>query len=92
MQVAVAYVEPTRQFWRAFEVPEDSTVNAVIEASGVLTQFPHIDLTQQKVGVFGRVVKLDSPLRAGDRVEIYRPITCDPQTVRRRDMESDEES
>jgi len=44
-----------------------------------------IDLETQKVGVFGRLVKLDAPLRPGDRVEIYRPITCDPQTVPRRD-------
>lgn len=33
----------------------------------------------------GKLVKLDAALRAGDRVEIYRAITCDPQTVPRRD-------
>ena len=33
----------------------------------------------------GKVVKPQTPLRPGDRVEIYRPITCDPQTVPRRD-------
>jgi Na+-translocating ferredoxin:NAD+ oxidoreductase RnfD subunit len=42
-------------------------------------------LAAQKVGVFGKLVKLDAPLRPGDRVEIYRPITCDPQTLPRRD-------
>jgi hypothetical protein len=36
-------------------------------------------------------MKLDSPLKPGDRVEIYRAITCDPTTVARRDVESDDE-
>jgi putative ubiquitin-RnfH superfamily antitoxin RatB of RatAB toxin-antitoxin module len=53
--------------------------------------FPTIDLETQKVGVFGRLVKLDAALRPGDRVEIYRPITCDPQTVPRRDSTSDDD-
>ncbi|MBV5337606.1 MAG: RnfH family protein, partial [Deltaproteobacteria bacterium] len=43
------------------------------------------DLASQKVGVFGKIVKPETALRPGDRVEIYRAITCDPQTVPRRD-------
>ena len=85
MQVGVAYSEAGQQIWLNIEVPDDSTVRAAIERSGILRQFPTIDLDAQKVGVFGKLVKLDSALRAGDRVEIYRPITCDPQTVPRRD-------
>ena len=53
---------------------------------------PHIDLATQKVGIiFGKIAKLDTALRLGDRIEIYRPITCDPQTVPRRDGESEDE-
>lgn len=85
MQIGVAYSEPSNQIWLTIEVPDDSTVRAAIERSGILRQFPAIDLATQKVGIFGRLVKLDAPLRPGDRVEIYRPITCDPQTVPRRD-------
>ena len=66
-------------------MPDDSTVEAAIEKSGILRMFPTIDLATQKVGVFGKLVKLDAPLKPGDRVEIYRAITCDPQTVPRRD-------
>jgi putative ubiquitin-RnfH superfamily antitoxin RatB of RatAB toxin-antitoxin module len=40
------------------------------------------------VGVFGNIVKLATPLKPGDRVEVYRPITCDPETVPRRDRPS----
>jgi putative ubiquitin-RnfH superfamily antitoxin RatB of RatAB toxin-antitoxin module len=91
MQIGVTYTEPARQFWLNLDVPEGATVREAIERSGVLRQFPQIDLEAQKVGVFGKVVKLDATLRAGDRIEIYRGITCDPQTVPRRDAEDDDE-
>ncbi|MDP2794122.1 MAG: RnfH family protein [Sulfurisoma sp.] len=85
MQIGVAYSEPSQQIWLTIEVPDDAKVLDAIVRSGILRQFPHIDLDTQKVGVFGKLVKLDTALRAGDRVEIYRPIICDPQTVPRRD-------
>ncbi len=85
MQIGVAYSEPTNQIWLTTEVPDDSTVEAAIQKSGILKMFPTIDLETQKVGIFGRLVKLDALLKAGDRIEIYRAITCDPQTVPRRD-------
>ena len=92
MQVGVAYSEHSQQIWMTIEVPDESTALDAIKHSGILKMFPHIDLETQKVGVFGKIVKPDAPLRAGDRVEIYRAITCDPQTVPRRDGEgSDEE-
>ena len=88
MQVGVAYSESSQQIWLDIEVPDDASVREAIESSGILKLFPHIDLAVQKVGVFGKLVKPEARLRAGDRVEIYRPITCDPQTVPRRDGSS----
>jgi putative ubiquitin-RnfH superfamily antitoxin RatB of RatAB toxin-antitoxin module len=85
MQIGVAYSEPSQQIWLNIEVPDDATVQAAVEKSGILKMFPTIDLAKQKVGIFGRVVKLDAPVRPGDRIEIYRAITCDPLTVPRRD-------
>lgn len=90
MQIGVAYSEPGQQIWLNIEVPDDSTVKDAIERSGILKQFPHIDLGAQKVGVFGRLVKLDAALKAGDRVEIYRGIVADPETVPRRDINQDD--
>jgi hypothetical protein len=91
MQIGVAYSEPSQQIWLTIEVPDDATVRDAIERSGILRQFPHIDLETQKVGIFGKLVKLEAALRPGDRVEIYRPIVCDPQTVPRRDGFGSEE-
>lgn len=87
MQISVAYSEPAQQAWLNIEVPEDTTVREAIERSGILRQFPHIDLGAQKVGIFGRLVKLDAALKPGDRVEIYRGIIADPATVPRRDLD-----
>ena len=55
-----------------------------IHQSGLLKEFPEINAAQNAVGIFGRKVSLDTPLNAGDRVEIYRPLECSPQDARRR--------
>ena len=89
MQIGVAYSEPAQQIWLNIEVPDESTVEDAIQRSGILKQFPHIDLAAQKVGVFGRLVKLNAALKPGDRVEIYRGIIADPETVPRRDQDEE---
>ncbi|NTV96326.1 MAG: RnfH family protein [Thiobacillus sp.] len=91
MQVSVAYSEPAQQIWLRIEVPEDSTVEQAIIKSGILRQFPHLDLTEQKVGIFGKLARLDAALQAGDRIEIYRNITADPKTTPRRRMAEDDD-
>lgn len=85
MQVGIAYSDRSELFLTAVEVADGATVGQAIEDSGILGQFPQIDLARQKVGVFGKIVKLDARLNPGDRIEIYRAITCDPLTVPRRD-------
>ena len=84
MNIGVCYAEAERQLWLRLEVPDESTIQEAIELSGVLKQYPQIDLTTQKVGVFGKLVKLEAPIKEGDRIEIYRKITADPQQVQRR--------
>ncbi len=37
-----------------------------------------------KIGVFSQIVSLDYPLKKGDRIEIYRPLTVDPKLARLR--------
>ena len=86
MIVGVAYAKAAQQVWTNIEVPNGGTVRDAIERSGILAKFPEIDLDQQKVGVFGKISTLDTALNDGDRVEIYRPITADPDTVERRDQ------
>lgn len=85
MNVGVCYAEADRQLWMKLEVPDTSNVEQVIELSGILKQYPEIDLSKQKVGIFGKIAKLDAEVKEGDRVEIYRQITADPKLVKRRE-------
>lgn len=85
MQIGVVYCEPGQQVWLKLELPETTRAGEAITASGLLERFPHLDLGTHKIGIFGRLVKPDAALQDGDRVEIYRPIFADPETVPRRD-------
>ncbi len=84
IQVEVAYALPERQVILPVMLAAGSTIEQAIEQSGVLSEFPEIDLSQNKVGIFGKLSKKTAELKAGDRVEIYRPLLADPKEVRRR--------
>jgi len=84
MKVGVVYATAKKQSWLTVDVPEGTTVQQTIEKSGILSQFPEIDLATQKVGIFGKATTLETVVEEGARIEIYRPITCDPKTVKRR--------
>ena len=82
--VEVAYALPDRQVVLVLDVDANASIEAVIRASGILAQFPEIDLAMHKVGVFGKLGKLTDTLNPGDRVEIYRPLIADPKEVRKK--------
>ncbi len=83
MIVEVAYAKPDRQVIIPIDVEESCTVEQAITLSKIKKQFPEIDLDKNKVGIFGKVVKLTDVLREKDRVEIYRPLIADPKESRR---------
>lgn len=89
MHVGVAYADKFKQMWLTLDVPDGCSIREAIEHSGILLHFPDLDIEAQPVGVFGKISKLDSKLQDGERVEIYRHITADPETVERRDIEED---
>jgi len=84
IHVEVAYAKPSIQVIIPLEVPLATTVLQVIEISGILDRFEEINLNQNKVGIFSKPCALDTKLREGDRVEIYRPLLADPKEIRRR--------
>jgi putative ubiquitin-RnfH superfamily antitoxin RatB of RatAB toxin-antitoxin module len=81
--VEVAYALPRRQLILDLQVDEGTTAEQAIHASGILEQFPGIDLQHNKVGIFGKPCRLTDTLRNGDRVEIYRPLIADPKEIRK---------
>jgi putative ubiquitin-RnfH superfamily antitoxin RatB of RatAB toxin-antitoxin module len=81
--VEVAYALPKKQVIIPVKMQEGMTAEQAIRQSGVIEQFPEIDLNSNKIGLFGKLTALDTVLRHMDRVEIYRPLIADPKEVRR---------
>jgi putative ubiquitin-RnfH superfamily antitoxin RatB of RatAB toxin-antitoxin module len=62
---------------------DGATVEQAIKSSGIMTKFPEIDLDVNKIGIFGKLARLDATLRHLDRIEIYRSLIADPKEVRK---------
>jgi putative ubiquitin-RnfH superfamily antitoxin RatB of RatAB toxin-antitoxin module len=84
IEVEVAYALPGLQVVLPVQLAPGAVVEDAIRQSGILDQFPEIDLAANKVGVFGKLAKLDATVQAGDRVEIYRALIADPKEARRK--------
>jgi len=83
IKVEVAYALPEKQAILAVEVAEGATALEAAQQSGITEKFKGIDLENAKFGIFGNLVSSKQVLRAGDRVEIYRPLIADPKEVRK---------
>jgi len=85
IHVELTYALPAQQVLIAVDVPVGTTVGQLVELSGILEQFPDINVGKtNKLGIFGKLTKSNTVLREKDRVEIYRPLIADPKEVRRR--------
>ena len=84
IKVEVAYALPEHQVIIPVQVEQGTTAEQAVHLSGVLQQFPEIDLASNKLGVFGKICKPDTVLRERDRVEIYRELIADPKESRKR--------
>lgn len=84
IQIEVVYALRDTQKMMLVTLAEGATVQEAVERSGLLKEYPEIDLGgRNKVGIWNKLAKLDAGLRDKDRVEIYRPLIADPKEVRR---------
>jgi putative ubiquitin-RnfH superfamily antitoxin RatB of RatAB toxin-antitoxin module len=84
VQVYVCYGSAGKEWIRPMQVMPGTTIGEAIEQSGVLQDFPEINLTTQPVGIYAKKKTLDTVLRERDRIEIYRPLVADPKDSRRK--------
>jgi putative ubiquitin-RnfH superfamily antitoxin RatB of RatAB toxin-antitoxin module len=84
LSVSVCYAGLASRWVRELELPAGATVAMALAASGFARAHPGLDPWASGVGIFGRLATPDLPLEAGDRVEIYRPLSFDPMVSRRR--------
>lgn len=87
IEIVVVHALPHKQIVRQLNVPAGTTAKQAVELSGIGGMFPEIDLSQNKLGIFGKLVRPETILRDRDRVEIYRPLSVDPKEARRRRAE-----
>jgi putative ubiquitin-RnfH superfamily antitoxin RatB of RatAB toxin-antitoxin module len=83
VNIEVAYALPDKQHVISLQVSQGTTIEQAVQLSGILDEFPDIDLTKNKLGIFGKLKKADVEVREGERVEIYRPLIADPKQVRK---------
>lgn len=83
INIEIAYANVNQQYIIPLQVSVGCTVGAAIRQSRISVQCPEIDLLQNKVGIFGKLVSLATILQSGDRIEIYRPLLIDPKQARR---------
>ena len=64
---------------------ETPTIGLVLMQAGLVTGRDDPGLTRKGCfGVFGKRKEWDSPIYAGDRLELYSPLLIDPKAVRRK--------
>ncbi len=84
MRVSVVVACRERQVVIALELPEGSRVRDTLAAPAVRAELGNVATGEELVvGIWSRRCPMDSPLREGDRVEIYRPLRADPKAMRR---------
>lgn len=84
IRVSVVHAEPDRVFSVNLELPPGATVADAIVQSGIRRARPEVEICDDRLGIFARKAGLQTALRDGDRVEIYRPLKIDPKEARRR--------
>jgi putative ubiquitin-RnfH superfamily antitoxin RatB of RatAB toxin-antitoxin module len=89
IKVEVAYALPERQRIIALEVTLGCTAYEAVLQSGIVDEFPEIDIERADMGIFSHnldgkalPVPKEYQLKAKDRVEIYRPLLLDPKQAR----------
>lgn len=81
-QVWVAFAAPEQQFLISVPFEQGMTASQAVQVSGLSSQ---VDLSEPlQLGVFGVKVEANTVLHAGDRVEVYRPLTINPKDIRRK--------
>ena len=83
MKIQIAYASSEQQTLLDLDVNDGVSIQMAIEQSGLLKQYTELDLSNMVVGIFSRRKRLETLLQEGDRIEIYRPLLCDPMDARR---------
>jgi putative ubiquitin-RnfH superfamily antitoxin RatB of RatAB toxin-antitoxin module len=83
VRVTVAIALAGSQEVISLELADGATIADALEAARVAERMPGWNPAGAAVGVWSRRRDASTPLRDGDRVEVYRPLQADPKQMRR---------
>ena len=84
LAIEVVFALPERQELISLTVEPGTTVAMAIMQCAIGDLFPEEDLANCQAGIWGKPVGRDHPLKDGDRLELYRPLSMDPREARRK--------
>jgi len=83
ISVEVAYGTPDKQALEAVSVSVGVNCADVIAMSEISGKFPHDEIASLPIAIWGKPATAESCPKAGDRIEILRPLVIDPRDARR---------
>ncbi|MBS9405167.1 RnfH family protein [Halomonas sp. TRM85114] len=87
INIEVAYALPSEQRIIQLSVPGGTTAREALMLARLEAHFPECNAATFRdadLGIFGALLKAPDQyvLKAGDRVEVYRPLQIDPKAAR----------
>ncbi len=83
IKIEIAYLKPDQQWQHSLTVNLGCTIHQALNQISFFTLFPELTVHNIELGVFGLKKQLSDVLKPCDRIEIYRPLLCDPKKARR---------
>ncbi len=84
IDIEVAYALPDEQLILNIQVAEGTSVFDAAKQSGIEQRFDGLNVDDTPMGIFGKTVRKpkEEEIKAGQRIEIYRPLIIDPKQAR----------
>ena len=84
LKISLLYSPAARQVreWQV-ELEPGATVGRALLASQIFQEFPELETSFLKLGVWGLKASQNDVLQDQDRIEIYRALRVDPKVARR---------
>ena len=79
----LCFASPYLQALMPITVKRGTSIRTAVMGSPLPSMFPEFDFSCLPCGIFGQVVDDGHQVRAGDRIEVYRPLINDPKARRR---------
>jgi hypothetical protein len=83
LRIEIVYAEPQRAVIKSLCLPAGACVADALRLAALDPDYSAVDFANAAIGIFGKLSRRDQPLRQGDRIEIYRPLSADPKEARR---------